>query len=86
MLQIYLLTPIFMETQQAYTFDSDQIANRFLNDVRSGTVAGVTAKLFRDSKTVRLSFSLIHEEGGFDSRAAELDDMARHYEGVEVSL
>ena len=75
-----------MEIQLAYTFNSDQVANRFLNDVRSGTVTGVTARFYSDSKTVRLSFKVLDNSGGFDGRTAALDDMAIHYEGTEVPV
>lgn len=75
-----------MDVKQAYTFDCDQTANRFLNDVRSGTVPGVKAKFYRNSSTVMVYFSMTDNDSGFDSRSADLDDLARQYEGVEVSV
>ena len=75
-----------MDVKQAYIFDCDQTANRFLNDVRSGTVPGVTAKFFRNNSTVQVMFSMNDTAGGFDSRSADLDDLVRQYEGAEVSL
>ena len=75
-----------MEIQLAYTFNSDQVANRFLNDVRSGTVAGVSARFYSDSKTVKLSYKVLEDGGNFDGRTAALDDMAVHYEGTEVPV
>jgi hypothetical protein len=75
-----------METQLAYSFDTDQIANRFLNDVRSGTVPGVKAGFFGNNKTIKICCTLLDDDGGFDTRSAQLDDMANLYEGSEVLI
>lgn len=75
-----------MQIYLAYTFNSDQVANRFLNDVRSGTVAGVSARFYSDSKTVKLSYKVLENAGDFDGRTAALDDMAVYYEGSEVPV
>ena len=81
-----------MEFQQAYQFPSDTIANRFLNDLRSGTIKGVSAKFHRDSATVKVTYTPLDtsalnkpENDGFDPRLAELDELAAHYEGYETS-
>jgi hypothetical protein len=75
-----------MQIYLAYTFNSDQVANRFLNDVRSGTIAGVSARFYSDSKTVKLSYKVLENGGNFDGRTAALDDMAVYYEGSEVPV
>lgn len=74
-----------MEFQQAYQFPSDTIANRFLNDIQSGTVKGVRAKFHRDSSTVRVIYSPWDNNDGFDNRLSELDDLANKYEGCETT-
>ena len=78
-----------MEFQQAYQFPTDTIANRFLNDIQSGTIAGVNAKFHRDNSTVKVTYSPIegsYMQDGFDSRLGELDDLAASYEGSETNL
>lgn len=75
-----------MEVKIAYTFDSDAIANRFLNDVRSGTVSGVNAKFYSNSYSVLVYYSADDLQGDFDDRTAKLDDLASQYQGREVSL
>jgi hypothetical protein len=75
-----------MKFQLAYTFDSAQVANRFLNDASSGTIEGVSAKFYRDSNTVKLTYSFNEGNGGFDSRSSDLDDLARNYQGTEVPI
>ena len=75
-----------MEFQQAYQFPSDTIANRFLNDIRSGTIKGVSAKFHRDSSTVKVTYSPWDTNDGFDNRLALLDDLAANYQGHETSL
>ena len=85
-----------MEFQQAYQFPTDTIANRFLNDIQSGTIKGVRAKLHRDSSTVKVIYSpweghlstplSTDSNDGFDNRLSELDDLAGKYEGCETNL
>lgn len=77
-----------MEFQQAYQFPSDTIANRFLNDIQSGTIPGVTAKFHRDNSTIKVTYSPLEgkDNNGFDSRLGELDDLAAGYEGSETTL
>ena len=81
-----------MEFQQAYQFPSDTIANRFLNDIQSGTIPGVSAKFHRDNSTVKVTYSPLEgsslqgKNEGFDSRLGELDDLAASYEGSETTL
>lgn len=75
-----------MEVRQAYQFDCDQTANRFLNDVRSGTIAGVSAKFYRNNATVLVFYAMNDVSADFDSRSSDLDDLARQYDGAEVNL
>ncbi|WP_416307948.1 hypothetical protein [Neptunicella sp. SCSIO 80796] len=73
-----------METQIAFAFDSAQVANRFLNALKSSGIDNLKAKLFRGSEKVIVSYC--YEDKGFDQTAATLDDLASRYDGCEISI
>jgi hypothetical protein len=71
-----------MQTEIRYRFESAQVANRFLNELKHWPVADVKAKLFNASNSVAISY---HFDGkGFDYTCSELDDLAARYNGEEV--
>lgn len=75
-----------MERQFAYQFPSNSIANRFLNQLRSGSIAGVNARLHIHANMVRVSFCSDTHYHGFDDRLALLDQLAIEYNGNEIDL
>ena len=73
-----------MESQIIYAFESAQVANRFINTLKNWPKAEVNARLYRGSMKVLVSYS--YDDKGFDSTAADLDDLAAQYDGTEVPL
>lgn len=73
-----------MNAQIVYAFDSAQTANRFLNRLKSGEVAGVKVRLHRGSHSVLVSYGL-GDSPGYNSTCALLDELAASMGGVEVS-
>ena len=71
-----------MKTEISYQFDSAQVANRFLNELKHWPVAKVKAKLFKGSDSVRVEYQF--DGKGFDYTCSELDDLAAKYDGQEV--
>lgn len=72
-----------MESQVIYGFTSAQVANRFLNTLKNWTVADVDARFHRGNSMVRVTYQI--ESGGFDRTLSELDDLASHHGGTEVT-
>ena len=72
-----------MQAQVIYGFETDQIANRFLNELKHWSVADVDARFYRGNQMVKVSYQI--EGGGFDATLSELDDLAASYGGSEVS-
>lgn len=72
-----------MQVQVAYGFANAQEAYRFLNELKHWSVKDVNARFFRDNTSVQVSYQL--DGFGFDSTAAELDDLAASYGGRELS-
>lgn len=73
-----------METQIVYSFTRPQQANRFLNDIKSGVVAGARASLCRGGYAVMVRYSLPMATG-FSATAQALDDLAASRGGGEAS-
>lgn len=71
-----------MQTEIRYRFNSAQVANRFLNELKHWSVADVKAKLFHGSDSVKITYQF--DGKGFDYTCSELDDLAARYEGEEV--
>lgn len=71
-----------MNTEIRYRFQSAQVANRFLNELKHWSVAEVNAKLFNASNSVKISYEF--DGKGFDYTCSELDDLAARYDGEEV--
>jgi hypothetical protein len=65
-----------------FQFTSAPIANRFLNELKHWSKADVTAKLFKASHSVSVSYE--YEAGQFDYTCSELDDLASQYDGKEI--
>ncbi len=73
-----------MRVTVVYGFDSGQLANRFLNRLKSGEVPGVKAHLHRGSDTVAAIYSLTAKDG-FDATCSQLDDLAATMGGREIA-
>lgn len=74
-----------MENQIAYAFDTAQRASRFLTHLKSGTVEGVRARLYKGSSSVIASY-YIDSKGEFDTTCSSLDELAASLDGIEVSI
>ena len=72
-----------METHTAYAFRSNQLANRFLNALKSGYVANVQAQLFKGGDTVKVTYA--SHSLDFDNTSSQLDDLAEQFDGHEVA-
>ncbi|MYM62063.1 hypothetical protein [Pseudomaricurvus sp. HS19] len=73
-----------MRVTVVYGFDSGQLANRFLNRLKSGEVPGVKAHLHRGSDSVAAVYSLTAKDG-FDATCSQLDDLAATLGGREIT-
>lgn len=72
-----------MQTRVAYQFPSAQVANRFLNTLTPWDVTEVTAKFFKGSDSVLVTYEF--DGKGFDSTSSELDDLAESMDGWEIN-
>ena len=73
---------LFMQTEISYCFETAQLANRFLNELKDWSVADVKAKLSHASDSVKITYEF--DDKGFDYTCSELDDLATSYGGEEV--
>lgn len=71
-----------MKTEISYQFETSQIANRFLHELKDWPVNNVKTRLFNGGDSVKVSYE--YDEGGFDYTIAELDDLAARHGGQEV--
>ena len=71
-----------MQTTITYRFPTAVLANRFKNSLKHWSVADVLARLSKDDMTVSVEYSA--SGTGYDSTAAELDDLAVSYQGREI--
>jgi len=74
---------LFMKTEISYRFESSQVANRFLHELKDWPVNDVKTRLFNGGDSVKVSYE--YDESGFDYTVAELDDLAEQHGGQEVS-
>ncbi|HEA15976.1 MAG: hypothetical protein ACTH4U_11525 [Pseudoalteromonas prydzensis] len=72
-----------MNSEIRYHFQSAQIANRFLNELKHWPIARVTTKLLNGGFDVKVSYQF--DGVGFDYTCAELDELAAKHAGEEVS-
>ena len=72
-----------MKTEISYRFESSQVANRFLHELKDWPVNDVKTRLFNGGDSVKVSYE--YDESGFDYTVAELDDLAEQNGGQEVS-
>ncbi len=72
-----------MKSQVIYSFESAQLANRFLNTLKHWHVADVDARFYAGNKMIRITYEI--EAGAFDRTLSELDDLASQHQGTEVS-
>ncbi|MCK8102016.1 hypothetical protein [Pseudoalteromonas sp. 2CM36K] len=72
-----------MKTEISYRFESSQVANRFLHELKDWPVNTVKTRLFNGGDSVKVSYE--YDESGFDYTVAELDDLAEQHGGQEVS-
>ena len=73
-----------MRAEVMYQFETNQVATRFLNRLKSGEVPGVKAKLQR-GVAVLVSYP-ITVEVGFDTTISDLDSVANALGGCEVAI
>ena len=71
-----------MINQINYQFLTPPNANRFLNELKHWSKGQVTAKLFKSSNSVAVSYEI--DSGGFDYTIAHLDDLAQQHGGEEI--
>lgn len=71
--------------QQVITFEfpDQQVASRFLEDIKSGQIHGARAKRANGGYAVRVTYPLAGA-GQFSTAAQELDDLAQSLGGREV--
>ncbi|MBL0689907.1 MAG: hypothetical protein JJW02_10900 [Pseudoalteromonas sp.] len=72
-----------MKTEISYRFESSQVANRFLHELKDWPVNDVKTRLFNGGDSVKVSYE--YDESGFDYTVTELDDLAEQHGGQEVS-
>ncbi|WP_409424923.1 hypothetical protein [Pseudoalteromonas sp. RW-H-Ap-1] len=72
-----------MKTEIRYRFESSQVANRFLHELKDWPVNDVKTRLFNGGDSVKVTYE--YDESGFDYTSAELDDLAEQHGGQEVS-
>ena len=68
-----------------YRFDSGQSADRFLNRLKRGAVAGVRARRHQGGSCILVSYRT-PTDNTFSTTCQELDDLASNLGGHEVSL
>lgn len=73
-----------MDAQIIYQFNCQQDANRFLNAIKSGAVAGAKGGLCQGGMGVRVRYPLA-ADGRFAVTAQQLDDLAARSGGQERS-
>ncbi|MBH0014357.1 MULTISPECIES: hypothetical protein [unclassified Pseudoalteromonas] len=71
-----------MKTEIRYRFESSQVANRFLHELKNWPVNDVKTRLFNGGDSVKVTYE--YDESGFDYTCAELDDLAQSHGGKEV--
>lgn len=71
-----------MITSIQYQFNNEQVAYRFLNELKHWPLHEVKGRLFKRSSCVQVSYEF--DGKGFDSTCSDLDDLASQYNGVEV--
>ena len=71
-----------MKTEIRYCFESSQLANRFLHELKDWPVNNVKTRLFNGGDSVKVTYE--YDESGFDYTSAELDDLAEKHGGKEV--
>ncbi|WP_166421907.1 hypothetical protein [Pseudoalteromonas sp. Z1A8] len=71
-----------MKTEIRYRFESSQVANRFLHELKNWPVNDVKTRLFNGGDSVKVTYE--YDESGFDYTSAELDDLAEKHGGKEV--
>ncbi|MDN4502808.1 hypothetical protein QX776_10350 [Alteromonadaceae bacterium BrNp21-10] len=71
-----------LQSHLVYGFDSPPVANRFINTLKNWPKAEVSAKLYRGSSNVMVSYYF--DGKGFDTTASELDDLADRFDGKEI--
>ncbi|NMM42103.1 hypothetical protein [Pseudoalteromonas arctica] len=72
-----------MNSEICYRFQSGQIANRFLNELKHWPVAQVKTKLLNGGSDVKVNYQF--DSTGFDYTCAELDELAAKHAGEEVN-
>jgi len=71
-----------MLNQIHYQFATSPEANRFLNELKHWSKGQVSAKLYKSSRSVSVSYEI--DSSGFDYTISDLDDLAQTYNGEEI--
>ncbi|HAB79149.1 MAG TPA: hypothetical protein DCE62_02575 [Glaciecola sp.] len=71
-----------MLNQIHYQFATAPEANRFLNELKHWSKGQVSAKLYKSSRSVSVSYEI--DSSGFDYTISDLDDLAQTYNGEEI--
>jgi hypothetical protein len=71
-----------MLNQIHYQFATAPEANRFLNELKHWSKGQVSAKLYKSSRSVSVSYEI--DSSGFDYTISDLDDLAQIYNGEEI--
>ena len=71
-----------MLNQIHYQFATAPEANRFLNELKHWSKGQVSAKLYKSSRSVSVSYEI--DSSGFDYTISNLDDLAQTYNGEEI--
>jgi len=74
-----------METHIAFSFNSAQDADRFLNRLKNDNVLDVCVKRYKGSKSILVSYYL-PQNGVFDTTCTQLDTLAESMGGREIAL
>lgn len=74
-----------MKIHLAFEFSENWQADRFIAEINSGAIFDAKAKLYRGNCSALVTYP-VDDCMRFDSRAAELDDLAERHEGREISI
>jgi hypothetical protein len=74
-----------VENQLAYSFDSTQKADRFLNRLKAGAVAHVRVRRYQGGTCIAVNYHT-PADATFDTTCQQLDDLAARFGGNEITL
>lgn len=74
-----------MDNQIAYSFNSSQNADRFLNILKRGAISEATARRYKGGTSIIVSYPEPNT-ATFHSTCQQLDDLAANFGGTETPL